>query len=190
MVQTVDEGYALAGYTSAYANGTGLDFWLVRTDGGGNMVWNKTYFLPTVPREQQAFSVIQTSDFGYALAGYTDAMGELACWFVKTIPMTNLENLMSPSDNLTCVSLANDTITLRLGSEHPHANYVRVRIWLIKEPTWQFGDINQDGKVDIQDLYIVSRNYGKTFSLLSFSGIIAIAGIQNIKTRRKSKQPD
>jgi hypothetical protein len=62
-----------------------------------------------------------------------------------------------------------------------------VRIWLIKEPTWQWGDINQDGVVDIQDLYILSQNYGKTFSLLSLTGIIAIAGIHQIK-KRKQKQ--
>jgi hypothetical protein len=51
-----------------------------------------------------------------------------------------------------------------------------------------FGDINQDGIVDAEDLYIVSRNYGKTFSLLSLTGIIGIAGIYTYKKRKK--QPE
>ena len=42
-----------------------------------------------------------------------------------------------------------------------------------------------DGAVDGKDLYILSRNYGKTFSLLSLTGIIAIASVYTIKTRKK-----
>ncbi|HKZ94524.1 MAG TPA: hypothetical protein VJ249_08105 [Candidatus Bathyarchaeia archaeon] len=44
-------------------------------------------------------------------------------------------------------------------------NFVRVRVWVIKEPTWQCSDINQDGIVDVKDLHILSKNYGKTLSL-------------------------
>jgi len=49
---------------------------------------------------------------------------------------------------------------------------------------------SQDGAVDAKCLYTLSRNYGKTFSLLNLTGIIAIAGIQTVKTRKKQpKQP-
>lgn len=60
-----------------------------------------------------------------------------------------------------------------------------MRIRTIKEPSWICGDINTDGIVDVKDLYIVSRNYGKTFSLLNLSGIAFIAGIQTYKTKKK-----
>ena len=80
-----------------------------------------------------------------------------------------------------------DTIILYRGTNDAYWNYVRVRIWTIEEPTWMFGDINQDGIVDIQDVAIVAQNYGKTFSLLSLTGIIAVAGVHQYKKR---KQPN
>jgi hypothetical protein len=86
---------------------------------------------------------------------------------------------------LTWTDSTSDTITLYRGATDAYWNYVRVRVWTIKEPTWQYGDINQDGIVDAKDLYIVSRNYGKTLSLLSLSGIIGIAGVQTIKKRKQ-----
>jgi hypothetical protein len=64
-------------------------------------------------------------------------------------------------------------------------NFVRVRVWTIEEPTWQYGDINQDGVVDAKDLYILSRNYGKTFSLVSLGGIAAVAGVHTYKKRKQ-----
>ena len=62
-----------------------------------------------------------------------------------------------------------------------------MRIRTIKEPSWIYGDINVDGVVDVKDLYILSRNYGKTFSLLNLTGLIAIAGIHTIQTRKQNK---
>jgi hypothetical protein len=81
---------------------------------------------------------------------------------------------------------ANSTITFYRGSDDPFWNYLRVRMWVIEEPTWIFGDINMDGVVDAQDLAIVGKNYGSAFSLLSLGGIIAIGGIY---TYKKRKQP-
>jgi hypothetical protein len=82
MVQTSDGGYALAGYTNSSGNG-GYDFCLVKTDSNGNMVWNHTY---GGSGNDEAYSVIQTSDGGYALAGYTTSSGAGLAdfWLVKT----------------------------------------------------------------------------------------------------------
>jgi hypothetical protein len=67
IVQTMDGGFALAGYTNSYGAG-GYDFWLVKTDAVGNVQWNQTY---GTPGDDWAYSVIQTSDGGYALAGHS-----------------------------------------------------------------------------------------------------------------------
>ncbi|KPV62804.1 MAG: hypothetical protein AOA66_1203 [Candidatus Bathyarchaeota archaeon BA2] len=146
---------------------------------GVNVGWSRTY---GGARGDYAWSVVQTGDGGYALAGHTYSFGAGDCdfWLVKT----------DVEMGLARTGLTNNTITLHRGKTDPYWNYVRVRIWLIKEPSWIYGDINMDGTVDVKDLYILSRNYGKTFSLLSLSGIIAIAGIHTYKTKRKQpKQP-
>jgi hypothetical protein len=82
MIQTRDGGYAMAGYTDSYGAG-GEDFWLIKTDQNGNMLWNKTY---GGPGDDEASSVIQTSDGGYAIAGYTSSYGSalFSFWLVKT----------------------------------------------------------------------------------------------------------
>jgi len=81
MVQTSDGGYALAGDTYSYGAGSN-DFWLVKTDSAGNMQWNKTY---GGEKADLAYSVVQTSDGGYALAGYTESYGAGSAdfWLVK-----------------------------------------------------------------------------------------------------------
>jgi len=66
LVETSDGGYALAGSTESFGAGD-ADFWLVKTDANGTMQWNMTY---GGPDSEEAYSVVQTSDGGYALAGY------------------------------------------------------------------------------------------------------------------------
>lgn len=82
MVQTSDGGYALAGLTQSFGDGRD-DFWLVKTDSSGNMLWNKTYGGAALAGSW--FSMVQTSDGGYALAGdtWSPASG-IQFWLVKT----------------------------------------------------------------------------------------------------------
>ena len=82
LVQTVDGGYALAGYTYSYGAG-GADFWLVKADSSGNLQWSKTY---GGTKTDIADTLIQTTDGGYALGGMTVSycIGEADFWLVKT----------------------------------------------------------------------------------------------------------
>jgi regulation of enolase protein 1 (concanavalin A-like superfamily) len=71
LVQTVDGGFALAGYTNSYGAG-GCDMWLVKTDANGVSTWNQTY---GGGEHDVAKALVQTVDGGFALAGYTDSFG-------------------------------------------------------------------------------------------------------------------
>jgi hypothetical protein len=88
IVQTSDGGYALTGSTSIPGN-TPL-FWLVKTDSAGNVQWNKTY---TESIWNWPYSVVQTTDGGYALAGIASSQigGNGSFWLVKTDPSGNME---------------------------------------------------------------------------------------------------
>jgi PKD repeat protein/predicted secreted protein len=89
MVQASDDRYVLAGFSSSFGAG-GEDFWLVKTDANGNMQWNKTY---GGTNTDGAFSVTQTSDGGYAMAGYTASFGAGGedFWLVKTDAVGNAQ---------------------------------------------------------------------------------------------------
>ena len=82
IVHTTDGGYALAGTTSSFG-ASDDDFWLVKTDANGAHVWNQTY---GGPERDYAYSVVQTVDGGYALAGNTRSFGagNSDFWFLKT----------------------------------------------------------------------------------------------------------
>jgi len=92
VIQAVDGGFILAGYTKPYgaAPELGEDFWLVKTDTHGNMEWQQTYDRGF---NDVAFCVIQTTDGGFALTGRTAsyAGGGIDAWLVKTDAHGNME---------------------------------------------------------------------------------------------------
>jgi hypothetical protein len=89
LVATSDGGYAIAGGTFSFGAGN-EDFWLVKTDASGNMEWNQTYGGTNSERPR---SLVLTSDGGYAIAGYTNSLGDghLICWLVKVDASGNAE---------------------------------------------------------------------------------------------------
>ncbi len=69
--QTGDLGYIIAGYTSSYGAGD-EDMWIIKTDAKGEEQWNRTF---GGKRDEIAYSVQQTSEGGYILAGSTASFG-------------------------------------------------------------------------------------------------------------------
>jgi len=123
VVQTSDGGYALAGYTNSSGAG-GHDFYLVKTDASGNMQWDRVY---GGIGEDFGYSVVRTSDGGYALAGYTNSSGAgwYDFWLIKTDTQSGV--------GLAWTDSTKDNITLYRGTTDPYWNYVRVRVWKIRE---------------------------------------------------------
>jgi len=78
--QTSDEGYIVAGYTDSFGAG-GYDIFLIKTDANGNIQWVKTY---GGTGYDWAYSVQQTSDGGYIVAGETWFFGAGNIFLIKT----------------------------------------------------------------------------------------------------------
>jgi uncharacterized delta-60 repeat protein len=68
---TSDGGYVVVGRTESFGAG-GSDCWLLKLDSGGGVTWQKTY---GGTNGDFAFSVQQTSDGGYVVAGGTSSFG-------------------------------------------------------------------------------------------------------------------
>jgi hypothetical protein len=86
LIQLYDGSFVLAGCADSFGFG-GYDFWLIKTDDYGNVEWNQTYgteYQDTNP------SLVQTSDGGFALAGYTWADPLADFLLVKTDNKGNL----------------------------------------------------------------------------------------------------
>jgi len=71
LIQTADGGYAIAGTTTSFGAGE-WDVYVVKLDANGNLQWTKTI---GGKNWEEGKSLIQTSDGGYAIAGYTNSFG-------------------------------------------------------------------------------------------------------------------
>ena len=92
VIQTSDGGYVIAGSTKSATDNNAVS--LIKTDGNGTMVWNKTFGGST--SNDGAASVQQASDGGYIVAGYTtpislNALYHTAALLIKTDANGNLD---------------------------------------------------------------------------------------------------
>jgi uncharacterized delta-60 repeat protein len=70
--QTSDGGYIVAGCTSSFDADWWGDFWVLKLNGDGTISWQKRYGGTS---DDSAYSIQQTSDGGYIVAGYTWSFG-------------------------------------------------------------------------------------------------------------------
>jgi uncharacterized delta-60 repeat protein len=73
--QTNDGGYIVLGNTESFGAG-GQDIWVLKLSSEGDIEWQKTYGGSDA---DEAHSILQTSDGGYIVAGYTNSFG--AGWY-------------------------------------------------------------------------------------------------------------
>ncbi len=83
IIKNSDESYTLSGCTASFGAGHN-DFWLIKIDSSGNMLWNQTY---GGPEDDIAYVLTATPDGGYAIVGSTISFGTAGSsdfWLVKT----------------------------------------------------------------------------------------------------------
>jgi len=78
--QTRDGGYIVTGVKRII--GEGYSVWLIKTDGNGNEVWNKTFGEPS--DDLTGNEVQQTTDGGYIIVGYGFPVGPDYSFLIKT----------------------------------------------------------------------------------------------------------
>ncbi|MFX1251910.1 MAG: hypothetical protein ACFFCZ_09900 [Promethearchaeota archaeon] len=93
IVQTEDEGFALAGTTESFGAGES-DAWLLRTDAKGDILWEQTYGGAS---SDMANALLQTADEGFVLAGRTESFGDERgdAWVFKTDKFGHISQLPS-----------------------------------------------------------------------------------------------
>ena len=89
--QTDDGGYVVVGSSNSYAMGEEL-LWLVKTDGNGSLIWDRTFGGFVSSAGDGGWSVEQTTDGGYIAAGYTQSSGSgrKDLWLIKTDALGDL----------------------------------------------------------------------------------------------------
>lgn len=89
VIKTSNGGYIIAGYTYSFGLGES-DVYLIKTDSNGNKEWSKTF---GGSDDDVGYSVEQTADGGYIIAGYTHATGsgDSDVYLIKTNSLGNRE---------------------------------------------------------------------------------------------------
>jgi len=79
--QTNDGGFIITGNTDGFGAGGSWDVYLVKTDSNGVLQWSKTF---GGTGSDEGYSVQQTNDGGFIIAGYTTSFGGGDVYLVKT----------------------------------------------------------------------------------------------------------
>lgn len=108
LVQTSDEGYAIAGVTNSGGAGND-DVYVVKLDGSGNLQWTRTIGGTGMDR---GYSIIQANDGGYIICGMSDSFGASNghAYVIKLYSTGNIEwtRLISNSFSANAIVRTND----------------------------------------------------------------------------------
>lgn len=161
VIQTVDGGYIIAGYTTSQGAG-GRDFLLIRTDSNGNVVWENTY---GGIDDDDASIIQQTIDYGFIVVGSirSQGSGERDIWLVKVDP-SGIEQWNGTYGSIYdewggCVDQNNDGDFIISGgtkSSDPNWDIFLIKVKKINDDE---SDSDGDGLTDYEEIVIYNTNY-------------------------------
>ncbi|MEJ2241667.1 MAG: NosD domain-containing protein [Candidatus Bathyarchaeota archaeon] len=132
LIATSDGGYAIAGSLRFYVNDP--DLLLIKTDGYGTMLWNKTYSWGTTDRGYIS-SLLETSDGSFVLTGNSLGFSDYDAWIIRTDNMGNLKHYQTieekGDDQISSLVEISDTDYVFAGITGKEMDYRR-DLWLVK----------------------------------------------------------
>lgn len=154
--ETSDSGFVMAGFTNSEGNG-GYDMYVVKTDKNGDSLWTKSF---GGTNWDFAYSVEQTSDGGYIIAGatYSYGNGNTDMYLVKTD--ADGDTLWTKSfgganvDEARSVKQLNDGGFVLTGSSKSYdadGDFYTIRTNSLGDTLWtnKFGGAEEDAAFDI-----------------------------------------
>lgn len=99
---TNDGGFIVAGYTNSGGAGN-HDMYIVKLSASGNLQWSSTI---GGCNDEYAYSIIQTSDYGYVVAGFTNSFGSGSDDFYFLKLDKNGNSCISCPNNSTCSTIS------------------------------------------------------------------------------------
>ena len=185
IVQTADQGLAIAANTES-------EFWLVKFDSQGNVLWSKTYLQNIdYPSSCRLNSLIQTADLGFALAGSAlTSEGSNDFWLLKVNSQGNIQWSQTYNsgtyttingDQYPCEDEAKSVIQTRDGAYVlvGSASLYRASTSSLVYATWIVKTDNQGKQLWNKGFDLINVNDNGRFIIELNNGGFAIAGSEN-----------
>ena len=155
--RTKDEGYIIVGGKKSFWIIGSYDLWIIKTDAKGNVLWDRTF---GGSGEDLGFSVQQTNDDGYIIAGYTSFTNGKKAWIIKIDSQGNKQLDMATGradSEAASIGLTKDGGYIITGYT-PSSGSGKEDVWLIKTNSklhWDwlktFGGPNRDLGLSVQE---------------------------------------
>jgi len=164
--QTDDGGYVVVGSSNSYAMGEEL-LWLVRVDGNGSLIWEKTFGGFVSSAGDGGWSVEQTTDGGYIATGYTQSSGagRKDLWLIKTDALGDLiweKSYGGPEDDAGMSVLQNRDGEYIVAGRTSSFGGGGDDIWLLKTDSlgWEMWNKTYGGRGDDAGFQVVEEDDG------------------------------